>query len=55
MVKKYFNCPACGAEKVVEVEFQGLFMLACGLTIKDRCPSCGKRVVFKLAKEKEAA
>lgn len=55
MVTKTFNCPVCGAEKVVEVEFQGLFKLACGLTIKDRCTKCGKRVVFKLAKEKEVA
>ena len=55
MAIKKFSCPECGAEKVVEVEFQGLFMLACGLTVRDRCPKCGKRVVFKLAKDTEVA
>ncbi len=55
MVTKTFSCPNCGADKVVEVEFSGLFMLACGLTVRDRCPKCGKRVVFKLAKDTEVA
>lgn len=55
MVRKTFNCPECGAQSVAEVEFSGLFMLACGITVRDRCPGCGKRVVFKLAKEKEVA
>ena len=53
MVTKTFSCPNCGAEKVVEVELNGLFMLACGLTVRDRCSKCGKRVVFKLKQDKE--
>ena len=53
MVKKTFSCPNCVADKVIEVEFQGLFMLACGLTVRDRCRECGKRVVFNLKTEKE--
>lgn len=55
MTRKTIDCPECGEKSVIEVDFGGMFMLACGITVKDRCRKCGKVVVFRMAKEREVA
>ena len=46
MINKIVICPKCSHKITLQLDFTGFFIFK-NSNLKDICPKCGKRVIFK--------